>query len=226
MTAINDIPSWSVNEDEVESTILRPDISCDESQNMYRIWAKAGTYDEVLGDPHKYTGLIELMDSVKEFVTNKEALILDCGAGTGLNGKFLSESGYKNIHALEPVSGFEKALLARDAYDEILHEYLGRETPTSVQNDSYDVVVSTGSFGPGCMPPSAIPEMVRIVKPGGYIIISMRHEFCWTVPQYKDKLEPMWDKLVEEKKWKLIKRKIYPNHFVNRDGLVVVYQVC
>ena len=54
----------------------------------------------------------------------------------------------------------------------------------------------------------------------------MRAEHLTKVEQYKDKLEPLMDKLEKEGKWKKIERKIFQRFFLDKDGILWKYQVC
>jgi len=218
--------NWMCSDHGVESVILRPDISHEDSQKLYKDWAECGTYDEVLGDPHKYAALHQLIEAVIEYTPEKNAFILDVGAGTGLTGQILQNNGYNNLHAIEPQYDQSKICGSKGYYHKVINECIGMETPLPIDDNTYDAIVSSGAMGPGCIPVSAIPEMIRLVKPGGHVIITMRHEFSWTVPAYKDKLFPYMDQMVTEGKWVEMKKKIYPNHFVNKDGVSLVYKIC
>ncbi|XP_050724400.1 uncharacterized protein LOC127002462 isoform X4 [Eriocheir sinensis] len=63
------------------------------------------------------------------------------------------------------------------------------------------------------------------VPKGGFVIIVMRHEFLQTVPSYKDKLEPYMDQLEADGKWKKVERRIVPNYFCDKEGLVFVFRI-
>ena len=43
-----------------------------------------------------------------------------------------------------------------------------------VNDESYDVIVSSNGFAPGQIYPSALAELLRVLRPGGYIILVMK----------------------------------------------------
>lgn len=43
-----------------------------------------------------------------------------------------------------------------------------------VNDESYDVIVCSNGFAPGQIYPSALPELLRVLRPGGYIIVVMK----------------------------------------------------
>lgn len=60
---------------------------------------------------------------------------------------------------------------------------------------------------------------------GGLILICTRLEYLETVPEYKDRLEPLMDKLEQEGKWKKVARIIEPNYYQEKEGITWKYEV-
>ncbi|XP_012937949.1 methyltransferase-like protein 27 [Aplysia californica] len=222
----NQSGDWTTNLDSINTKLVWPDITIAESQELYRVWAESGTYDQVIKDPAAYNGPKALLKAVQSVVTDKNALFLDIGAGTGLVGEVLNESGYKNLHALEPQPKFAELTGSKGFYSKVFTQFIGGDSPVSAPDDTYDVLVSSGAFAPGHIPCSAIPEAIRLVKPGGYIIICLREENLTIATEYRGRLEPLWNKLEEETKWKLIEKTRYPNHYADKGGLCILYRVC
>ena len=46
-----------------------------------------------------------------------------------------------------------------------------------INDETYDVVMSSNGFAPGQIYPSAIPEILRVLRPGGYLIWTMREGY-------------------------------------------------
>ena len=46
-----------------------------------------------------------------------------------------------------------------------------------VNDESYDVIVCSNGFAPGQIYPSAIPEILRVMRPGGYLMWTMREGY-------------------------------------------------
>ena len=43
-----------------------------------------------------------------------------------------------------------------------------------INDETYDVVMCSNGFAPGQIYPSAIPEILRVMRPGGYLLWTMR----------------------------------------------------
>ncbi|GFR85039.1 hypothetical protein ElyMa_000686200 [Elysia marginata] len=73
---------------DVEQTLLRPDISFEDSQTIYLKWAEDGTYDELHEEQHQmHTGQVMMADIMGSLFSDKTNVrLLDAGAGTGLAG--------------------------------------------------------------------------------------------------------------------------------------------
>ena len=100
------------------------------------------------------------------------ARVLDAGAGTGLVGVALKERGYGSIVAMDLSEGMLAEARKTGAYEScdqmVMGETLGYKT------DSFDAVISVGVFTVGHVPPSGLDDLVRVVKPGGLIVYSLR----------------------------------------------------
>ncbi|GFR95826.1 Williams-Beuren syndrome chromosomal region 27 protein [Elysia marginata] len=213
---------------EVEETILRPDITYKESQDLYSKWAEFGTYDDVLGEEHNiYRGQIMLAETMEKLFTDKTNVrLLDVGAGTGLTGDKLKNLGYKYIDAVEPLPKFAEDCSKKGCYTKVMNQPIGLDLPLDVPDNYYDAVCTVGAFGPGAIPPSAYPEFIRVTKPGGYILNVMREEYLWTVPQYRDKLQPFLKELEGKGLITQIEWLQYPGHYGDKSGVRILHRVC
>ena len=90
--------------------------------------------------------------------------------------------------------------------------------------ESYDAVVLAGAFGEGHIPTEGIRELARLTKPKGYTVIVMRKEYLSYVDNYKGKLEPLMDRMVNEKVWKKLIRLEVENYSFNKTGIVFLFQ--
>ena len=57
-----------------------------------------------------------------------------------------------------------------------------------------------------------------VVLPGGYIVVTMRHEHLETVDEYKQNMRPTINQLTSENKWKVVKDQRFPNWCYGKDG--------
>jgi len=46
-----------------------------------------------------------------------------------------------------------------------------------INDSTYDVVMSSNGFAPGQIYPTAIPEILRVMRPGGYLLWTMREGY-------------------------------------------------
>jgi len=129
-------------------------------------------------------------------VPRKEVRILDAGAGTGLVGKLLARQGYNNLVAMDlSVSMLEEAR-KKNAYQEFHQMVMGESLDYAT--DSFDAVISIGVLTVGHAPASSFDELIRVTKPGGYIVFSLRPD-VYRESGFKEKQ----DALESEGKWKL-----------------------
>ena len=126
----------------------------------------------------------------------KETLVLDAGAGTGLVGEALSQLGYSNLVAMDLSSGMLQEASRKQVYTEFSQMVLGETL--GFDSDHFDGVISVGVFTLGHAPPSGFDELVRVTKPGGYIVFSLRTDI-YQEGGFKEKMS----ELESAGKWKL-----------------------
>ena len=134
-----------------------------------------------------------------------DASVLDAGAGTGLAGERLAVVGFTNMAAMDISQGMLDVAESKNVYNAfhqmVMGEMLGFET------DEFDAVISVGVFTLGHAPISSFDELVRVTKPGGYIVFSLRTDMVddgyqdyfsqletagqWKLAQVTDPFQPM-----------------------------------
>ncbi len=165
-----------------------------ELADRYDQWAK--DYEADLDECFVWLGPYKAVELFVSHVPRKEAKILDAGAGTGLVGKLLARQGYNNLVAMDlSVSMLEEAR-KKNAYQEFHQMVMGE--PLDYATDSFDAVISIGVLTVGHAPASSFDELIRVTKPGGYIVFSLRPD-VYRESGFKEKQ----DALESEGKWKL-----------------------
>ncbi|XP_064111262.1 uncharacterized protein LOC135218743 [Macrobrachium nipponense] len=96
--------------------------------------------------------------------------------------------------------------------------------PGLMQNNMYDVLVMAGGFAEGHIPVSGIDDMIRITKPGGLVIITMRKSFL-LCEEYKDRLIPYMDEMERQGKWIKEDVEFFDEYVVNEKGILFTYKV-
>jgi SAM-dependent methyltransferase len=165
-----------------------------ELEDRYDIWAK--DYDEDLDDGFGWIGPQRAVEFLIKYV-KKDERILDAGAGTGLVGELLKKQGYNDLVAMDISGGMLEEARKKNAYREFNQMVMGE--PLDYKTDSFDAVISVGVLTVGHAPAGSLDELVRITKPDGYIVFSLRPD-VYRDSGFKDKQ----DDLEVKGKWKLV----------------------
>ena len=165
-----------------------------ELAERYDEWARY--YDADLDEEFGWLGPQRAVELFVQYVP-KDARTLDAGAGTGLVGALLAMQGYKELVAMDLSQGMLDEARKKNAYREFHQMVMGE--PLDYANDSFDAVISVGVLTVGHAPANSFDELIRITKPGGYIIFSLRPD-VHRDSGFKEKQ----DSLESEGKWKLV----------------------
>lgn len=136
---------------------------------LYDGWA--ATYDEAMaaaGYRHPSICLALLA----RYLPRGAAPVLDAGAGTGLIGDWLGIMGYPHVEALDISLGMLERARAKGAYKAYHRLALGGTLPFA--DGSFAGVVSAGVFTTGHVGPEGLDELVRICRPGGAIVLTVK----------------------------------------------------
>jgi predicted TPR repeat methyltransferase len=98
--------------------------------------------------------------------------LLDAGCGTGLSGPALVALGYDGIEGLDISEEMLAIAASRGVYRRLECAALGRALPWP--DDHFAAFLSAGVFAEGHAPVSALDELVRITRPGGHAILTVR----------------------------------------------------
>ncbi|XP_050739141.1 methyltransferase-like protein 27 [Eriocheir sinensis] len=206
------------------SVILhRPGITLEEMTAGYDDLSE--TYEETIEGGYRGPAIV-MEEALRRVPPERraKARVLDVAAGTGCVGRELHREGFRHIDAVEPSQGMIKKLRESGVYTNDFVEFIGTGHST-VPKDTYDLVVISGAMGEGHIPVSGIDDLVRVAKNGGFVVNVMRHEYLETVAAYKEKLEPYMDQLEEDGKWRKVERRVVPNYYFGKEGVVYVYRV-
>ena len=128
-----------------------------------------------------------------------DAKVLDAGAGTGLVGVELKKLGFTDITAIDISPGMLDVANQTGAYKAVQRAVLGEHL--DYDTDAFDAVISVGTLTIGHAPPDSLDELIRVTRPGGKIVFSMRPDH-FEPSGFKAKQEA----LENEGKWKLVER--------------------
>jgi len=146
----------------------------DDLKSLYADWAE--TYDadhEAVG----FFGHITASRLLAKYVPYCEvAPVLDAGAGTGAAGEKLAELGFQNLTAIDLSSEMLEQAARKGVYTHLLQADLGWPLD-AFPNNHFDAAILVGVFSFGQAPAHALDEMVRVIKPGGVVVFTMRTDF-------------------------------------------------
>ena len=141
----------------------------DEMREGYDAWARQ--YDE----DHAHFGLLLLAHFVAVFcrhVAPGTGPVLDAGAGTGRLGETLSLHGYDDFVGIDLSPGMLEVAAGKPGYRETRVQRLGDRL--DFEDDRFAAVASLGAFAPNLAGADAFEELIRVTRPGGLLVLSMR----------------------------------------------------
>lgn len=122
-------------------------------------------YEVLKNEPKSYYQ--EFIDFVKFYLPEKDIKIIDLGCGTGQSSDYLAQAGYR-------VTGFDYSQrfidYAKNNFSKA--EYIqGDAEKMQIADGSYDALVTFNTVEHLTNLESCLREMIRVVKPGGKLII-------------------------------------------------------
>lgn len=154
--------------------------------DFYRKWA--ADYDHQMLDELGYTSPTKIAQQLSRYLPDTESTVFDIGCGTGLTCVFLAEKGYTNLDGIDLSPDMVRVASERGIYRELL---VGDVNQALERNDeSYDAVISSGTFTHGHVGPEPLDEIFRILKPGGILACTI-HQDLWTSMGFEEKLAAM-----------------------------------
>ena len=125
------------------------------------------------------------------------AAVLDAGVGTGLIGDILAPLGYRDLVGNDISTNMLELARKKGAYKDLHQMELGKQL--DLPTDAFSAVVATGVFTAGHAPPESFDELIRVTRPGGHMIFSVRTD-VYEEGGFKEKQEA----LEGEGKWQLL----------------------
>ncbi|MGE4594317.1 MAG: class I SAM-dependent methyltransferase, partial [Gammaproteobacteria bacterium] len=152
-----------------------------EAKPLYRDWADS--YDADLVESLGYVGPVRVADIAHSCCPDVSARILDVGCGTGLVAQRLFQLGHKQIDGLDFSKEMLEVARSKDIYVDLMNADLTKTL--SINPSVYDLVVSCGTFTHSHVGPEAFDELLRIIRPGGIVCVSINAEIYESNGFYK-----------------------------------------
>ncbi|CAH1240819.1 WBSCR27 [Branchiostoma lanceolatum] len=207
------------------SNMSVPRLLSEETAKCYDNWS--GNYEKELMTQLKCTAPRECADAMEKTMggsNRKEVRVLDVAAGTGLCAEELVKKGFTNIDAVDGSQGMLDLAEKKQIYRRLICDFVGPK-PLDIENNTYDAIACCSGFAAGHLKEDCLPELIRVVKPGGYIVITFREEWLHHYEDYKDKLEPAMARLQDKGLWERVSREVFPNFYPGKNGITIVYKV-
>ncbi|WP_170750415.1 class I SAM-dependent DNA methyltransferase [Ruegeria lacuscaerulensis] len=100
--------------------------------------------------------------------------VLDAGCGTGLASENLHILGYRDLVGID----LSNAMLGRaretGVFSDLRRMVMGQRLDFA--SNAFSAAIVTGVFTEGHAPHSSFDELIRIVKPGGHIVLNVRED--------------------------------------------------
>lgn len=98
--------------------------------------------------------------------------LLDVGCGTGLSGPLLRALGFARVEGMDFSADMLRLAQSRNCYAALTRATLGEPLPWP--DAHFAAAFSTGVFTEGHAPASSLEEIARIVRPGGFVVVTVR----------------------------------------------------
>jgi SAM-dependent methyltransferase len=167
------------------------------SQEIVEIYAGwAEDYEQrILGNGYSTPAVAAGL--VGRYVGPEEGPVFDAGAGSGLMGVVLAPLGYKDLVGIDISPDMLELARKKGVYKDLREMELGERL--DFPDDTFAAVVSAGVFAAGHAPPESFEDLIRVTKPGGHMIFSVRTD-VYLDGGFKVKQ----DALERDGKWQLV----------------------
>lgn len=169
---------------------LTDDSTPEQIKAFYDAWA--GSYDSELVDEQEYVMPVRAALALASRLTDRGAMILDIGCGTGLSGAALVRQGFTNLDGCDLSPGMLAKARHLAIYGRLFEADLTRP-PLDVIDEHYDAVTVVGAFSYGHVPVDAMDDILRTVRPGGYFLVTTNDHFY-----SEGSIQPKLDQLVSD----------------------------
>ena len=133
--------------------------------HVYRQWA--ADYDHDVFATLAFTGTNRIVELFAQHQPERSVPVVDLGCGTGAAGARLRERGFTTVDGIDISPEMLQIAAGRNVYRELLAADL--TAPVPWPSGAYGGSVSAGTFTSGHVGPDAIPEIVRILRPGAIV---------------------------------------------------------
>ncbi|MEC4813192.1 MAG: methyltransferase domain-containing protein [Scytonema sp. PMC 1069.18] len=180
-------------------------------EQKYNAWACV--YDTELDQSYRCSP-VQSASTLAKVLPNKDATILDAGAGTGMVGEALGYLGYTKITGVDLSQEMLEVARKKHVYTALYQRNL--EEPLSFASEqSFDAILAVGVFTFGHAHPRALKNLSSLLKTDGYFVLTVRVD-------YYNETESL-HQVLKELSWNLISREQF-NIFETEPMYVLLFQ--
>jgi len=155
----------------------------DQTLDHYQRWA--GTYDQEVGVDNGYAQPARCAAALAG-VADPCGHVLDVGCGTGLSGVALRDVGFTRLDGCDFSPPMLERAAATGVYGRLFESDLNKGL--DVADDTYDHAAAVGVFSFGHIRPSALRDVLRVVRPGGAVVVGLNDHF-WDAGRFPAELD-------------------------------------
>jgi SAM-dependent methyltransferase len=154
----------------------------------YEAWAD--TYDKEISEELGYAQPVRCAAALSTVVGTQHGAptgrVLDVGCGTGLSGLALEQAGFTNLDGCD----FSAPMLDRAAATGVYRQLFTADLNEGldVPDETYDAVAAVGVFSFGHIQPSALREMLRVVRLSGAVVIGLNDHY-WDLGTFQSEVD-------------------------------------
>ncbi|MEE2769426.1 MAG: class I SAM-dependent methyltransferase [Actinomycetota bacterium] len=145
----------------------------DEALVHYEAWA--ATYDDEIDGKHQYAQPGRCASALLDALNPEGVQVLDVGCGTGLSGLALAAAGFEIVDGCDLSPAMLEQAARTGTYRRLFEANLNEGI--DVPDGSYDAAAAVGVLSFGHIRADAMREMLRVVKPGGLLVVGLNDHF-------------------------------------------------
>ncbi|MFE0044383.1 methyltransferase domain-containing protein [Streptomyces albireticuli] len=147
-------------------------------REKYDAWS--ATYEEDL--PGSYQDCPRTAASrLADLLGDRNARVLDVGAGTGLCGTALADHGFRDVTAVDLSDGMLRQAARKQVYRELVRHDIARPFPWA--KGTFDAAVASGVFTFGHARAPALVNIADQLREGGILTVTFRDDYLDSEPE-------------------------------------------
>lgn len=148
--------------------------SAAETRALYDRWAEV--YDEELTE-NDYRQPARCAEALSAMLApGPDTTVIDIGCGSGLSGIALADAGFTTIDGCDLSPGMLAKADELGLYRRLFEADLN-QPPLDAPDAAYDAATCVGVFSYGHVGADALDDIVRVVKPGGCLVVGLNDHF-------------------------------------------------